>query len=510
MDNGFNNNGFENNEAQTGFSAGSEQPKKDYSDATQYRYNPYTGERNVYYGYSGGSQPPYSSGPAQGGNQPPKKPKRSKKGLWIALICIVTVAVISAGSILAYIGITGANTPEQPQRTEEQQPQTDKEADKQETGTEQPNIELDINTDSAALAELLGSDVSLTDIAENTIKSVVCIQNYQDVSGGFQSYFKGDGSTSRQLYAEGSGVIITKDGYAITNQHVVDGCDALQVMMSTGEVYDAKLIGEDEVSDLALIKITPEEDVTFSPIVIGDSDAVKVASYALAVGNPGGAEFSSTVTLGIISATDRPVTISSGYTINMLQTDAAINPGNSGGALVNMSGELVGICSAKYVATGYENMGFAITINEAMPIINELAEYGYVKSRGTIDVEYQAIDSSVAQYYGVPQGLYVTSVGSGCGSLSTDCIITEVDGTQVYSDASLSNALSGKSEGDKVSVTYYNMNTKKYAETQVELVESKVKTEDTSEQDQTGGYGDIYDYYNYYYGNGGNSFFGRR
>lgn len=503
MDNGFNENKFENSEANTGFSADS-QEKTTNTTGYQYKYDPYTGERKVYYGYAGG--------PA-GGSQPPKKPKRSKKGLWIALICIATTVAISFGSIMAYIGISN-NIIDHSSTTKQEDPaqQPSGSGDQSGSDSSEPNVDLNLNTDSAALAELLGSDVSLTDIAQNTIKSVVCIQNYQNVSGGFQGYFNDNSGSSTQLYGEGSGVIITKDGYAITNQHVVDGCDALQVMMSTGEIYDAKLIGEDTVSDLALIKIEPDDDsVTFSPIVIGDSSKVDVASYALAVGNPGGTEFSSTVTLGIISATNRPVTISSGYTINMLQTDAAINPGNSGGALVNMQGELVGICSAKYVATGYENMGFAITINEAMPIIKELAQYGYVKSRGTIDIEYQAIDSSVAQYYGVPQGLYLTSVGSGCGDLSKGCIITEVNGTAVNSDATLSNALSGKTEGDTVSVKYYNMNTNKYGETQVTLVESKVTTQTTSDNDtQTGGSGDIYDYYQYYYGNGGNSFFGRR
>lgn len=485
-----------NDDMNNGFDAGKNRTE-DYSDARKYNYNPMTGERNVYYGCNNGSENNYSEGRAgqyytySQDNKQPKK-KKSGKAAIIALVIVGTLLFcIATGSI-----IKGVLTSSKEEITE------DKSA---ETETSEDN-KLDYTLGNSAASGLLNSEVDLTQIASKTIESVVCIENYQNYDSQFQGFIDAKGAS--QLYGEGSGVIITEDGYVITNQHVIDGCDALQVIMSSGEIYDAELIGEDEVSDLALIKIKPEKDVKFSPIVIGDSDALSVAEYALAVGNPGGSEFSSTVTLGIISAKDRPITISSGYTINMLQTDAAINPGNSGGALVNMKGELIGICSAKYVATGYENMGFAITINDAMPIIEELRQYGYVKSRGALPIEYQVVDSAMSQYYNIPTGLYVTSIEKECGDVEVRDIITEIDGMSVSGEAALSNALAGKSEGDSVTIRYYDMQLGKYYETQANLVESKMRESDSSENDSSGNsgsqYGDYSDYYNYY-----KYFFGR-
>ena len=168
-----------------------------------------------------------------------------------------------------------------------------------------------------------------------------------------------------------------------------------------------------------------------------------------------------------------------------------------------MNGELVGIASAKYVATGYENMGFAISINEVMPIIEELAQYGYVKSRGTLPIDYQVIDRAMSQYYNLPTGLYVTQINGDCGDLQAGYIVTEVNGTAVDSEADLTNAVSGKTVGDSITVRYYNTSTQQYAQTEVTLVESTVQ--DSSSDDQSSsnnGYSDYYDYYDYYYGNG--------
>ena len=472
MDNNNNGNDFNGN----GF--------EDYSDARKYTYNPYTGQRNVNYGYEGGS--------AQ--TPPPKKPKKSKKGWWIALIAAATALIILASGI-AIGGLTVKNA-EAPAQSNTQT--ADENAGKNDATSEDGSLNL--NKDSASLKKLLGDDATLSDVAQNTIKSVVCIENYQKTQGGFEGFMGGELGQQTTLYSEGSGVVITEDGYVITNQHVVDGSDSLQVMMSDGTVYDAKIIGQDVVTDLALIKIEAD-GVKFTPMVIGDSDELSVASYVMAVGNPGGSQFSSSVTLGIVSALERPITITSGYTINMIQTDAAINPGNSGGALVNMNGELIGICSAKYVKTGYDNMGFAISINEAMPIIEQLKEYGYVK-RGTMDIEYQTVTQAMAQYYNVPQGLYVIKAGEGCSELKKGDIITEVEGTQVTSNATLTTALANKNAGETATVKYYSMTDKEYHVAAVTLVESSsaANTEGTSSS-----YSDD-DGYRYYYG--GNGYYG--
>ena len=200
------------------------------------------------------------------------------------------------------------------------------------------------------------SVMSPAEVAEKTIPSVVCIQNFK-LSQGY-----GYGAPQPVLAGEGSGVIYSSDGYIITNAHVVNGASLVKVMLTDDDIYEAQIIGIDKETDLAVIKIDADN---LKPIEIGDYSALRVGDYVMAVGNPGGHEFSSSVTLGIVSAKDRPLDVEGGYTMKTIQTDAPINPGNSGGALVNMQGQLVGINSAKYVASGFEGLGFAITTEEA-------------------------------------------------------------------------------------------------------------------------------------------------
>ena len=191
-------------------------------------------------------------------------------------------------------------------------------------------------------------------------------------------------------------------------------------------------------------------------IEIGDDDKLAVGDFVMAVGNPGGSEFSSSVTFGIVSAKDRPLDIDGGYTMNTIQTDAAINPGNSGGALVNMNGELVGINSAKYVATGYEGLGFAITVEEALPIIEDLKEYGEVKGRSKLGVSGMMIDSLVANYYNLKEGFYVAEItNANAGTLQVGDVITAVDGMSISSESDIKNALQKKEAGDSVTVQYW-------------------------------------------------------
>jgi len=308
-----------------------------------------------------------------------------------------------------------------------------------------------------------GAELTPAQAAEKAIPSVVCIENYQTIPArSYQSFgwFFGGSSSGQttekdliQLASEGSGVILTENGYIATNAHVVEGAELLKVVFSNGETTEAELIGSDPDTDLALIKV---DMPGLQPVVLGDSDLLKAGEYVMAVGNPGGMEFSSSVTLGIVSAKDRPLSMNGGYTMNTIQTDAAINPGNSGGALINMRGELVGICSAKYVANGFEGLGFALTINEAMPIIEELWDHGKVQNRSMLGLDGQILDELTASYYNLVPGFFVYKIGNEqAGDLEIGDVITAVDGMQIQSVSDLKDSLKDKAPGTKVRIDYY-------------------------------------------------------
>ena len=309
-------------------------------------------------------------------------------------------------------------------------------------------------------------DIVPSQVAAKVIPSVVCIQNYQQSQSQLPFAQTLSGEEQLTLAAEGSGIVYTEDGYIITNAHVVENSSLLKVVLNNEEVYEAKLIGSDADTDLALLKI---EATGLTPIEIGDYDALAVGDFVMAVGNPGGMEFSSSVTFGIVSAKDRPMDIDGGYTMNTIQTDAAINPGNSGGALVNMDGKLVGINSAKYVATGYEGLGFSITVEEALPIVESLKEYGEVKGRSRLGVTGLIIDELVANRYGLTPGFYVNEVtNENAGTLKAGDVITAVDGAEVSSESDIKNALQKKQAGDSVTIKYWRSGAQQ--ETQLVLI----------------------------------------
>ena len=309
-------------------------------------------------------------------------------------------------------------------------------------------------------------DIVPSQVAAKVIPSVVCIQNYQQSQSQLPFAQTLSGEEQLTLAAEGSGIVYTEDGYIITNAHVVENSSLLKVVLNNEEVYEAKLIGSDADTDLALLKI---EATGLTPIEIGDYDALAVGDFVMAVGNPGGMEFSSSVTFGIVSAKDRPMDIDGGYTMNTIQTDAAINPGNSGGALVNMDGKLVGINSAKYVATGYEGLGFSITVEEALPIVESLKDYGEVKGRSRLGVTGMIIDELVANRYGLTPGFYVNEVtNENAGTLKAGDVITAVDGAEVSSESDIKNALQKKQAGDSVTIKYWRSGAQQ--ETQLVLI----------------------------------------
>lgn len=301
-------------------------------------------------------------------------------------------------------------------------------------------------SNSSASVDLSEGELTITERAEKVLPSTVgivsYIQNQQSIFGGEQS--------------QGSGIIISADGYIVTNEHVISGATSIKVVLQDDSEYNATLVGSDERTDLAVLKI----DATgLTPAEFGNSDQMQIGEQVIAIGNPGGLELAGTVTVGYVSAVNRSITTTNGNTVNCVQTDAAINPGNSGGALVNTYGQVIGINSQKIAATDYEGIGFAISINEAQPIINDLIQYGYVRGRVVMGITMQMIDQTYAAIYGYQPGIGVVSVEAGspaeeAGLVAGD-IITAIDGQSITTQEELNTLLEQYSPGDTITLTVY-------------------------------------------------------
>lgn len=289
----------------------------------------------------------------------------------------------------------------------------------------------------------------------STIKSVVeqCANSVVEI----QTESVTNGSNPFQQYVSsgaGSGVILTQDGYIVTNHHVIEDANSITVRTRSGDEYNASLVGFDEQSDLAVLKI----DATgLTPAVLGDSTTLEVGDLAIAIGNPLG-ELGGSVTSGIISALDREMTID-GQTMTLLQTDAAVNPGNSGGGLFNANGDLIGIVNAKSSGENVEGIGFAIPISTATDIIDELIDNGEVTSRPTLGVSlYNVEDEMTASQLGVDStGVYIVQIVDGgaadnAGLRSGDRIVS-VDGSEVSSASDVRAALNKHKIGESISIT---------------------------------------------------------
>ena len=294
--------------------------------------------------------------------------------------------------------------------------------------------------------------------AEATVHAVVHVKVYgsQQVYDPFQGFFGYQNPQRQQTEGSGSGVIITEDGYIVTNNHVVDKADKVEVTLNDNRNFSAKVVGTDPSTDLALLKIE-EKGLPF--VTYGNSDEVRIGEWVLAVGNP--FNLTSTVTAGIVSAKARNIGIlPDQYKIeSFIQTDAAVNPGNSGGALVNTKGELVGINSAIASATGsYSGYSFAIPVNLVRKVMDDLAEFGSVQ-RGFIGVSIRDIDSKLAQEKGLKEvkGVYVAGLNEDGAArqagLSEGDIITKVGEIAVNSVPQLQEQIGHFRPGDKVIVT---------------------------------------------------------
>lgn len=366
-----------------------------------------------------------------------------------------------------------------------------------ETASSQMSTPMPAATNTASggfirTAQTAAFETDFTVAAEKTVNEVVCIKSYATVrqnpysnSGGydpfglFDFFFGGPQQPQqpqqprRQQKSQeqvpsglGSGVIISEDGYIVTNNHVVDNADKLEVLLNDNSTYEARVIGTDEATDLALIKIDASG---LSPITFGDSEAVKIGEWVLAVGNPFG--FNSTVTAGIVSAKARSLSQNSHRGSmgieSFIQTDAALNPGNSGGALVNLKGELIGINSAIYSNTGsYSGFSFAIPTTIVKKVITDIRQYGTVQ-RAVLGCTIAELDANVAKEKNITAtktGLIVASVNDRTTAmelgLQPDDVITAINGVEVTNRPQLVEQLNKFRPGDNISVTYVRDNKK--------------------------------------------------
>ncbi len=306
-----------------------------------------------------------------------------------------------------------------------------------------------------------GNEMTVQQVAKKVINQVVGI-----VVNTGEGFYASEG--------QGSGIIFSEDGYIITNAHVVDGATSVKVVLpdEKNTTYDAKIVGSDTKTDLAVLKV----DATgLEAATIGNSDELEVGETVVAIGNPYGLEFQSSVTAGIISAVNRAVTLEN-TKMNLLQTDAAINPGNSGGALVNLYGQVVGINSSKISSTEAEGLGFSIPINDAIPIVQELISKGYISGRPMIGIQGQDVNQQMSAMYRIPTGVYVYYIDESSNAYKAGLrqydIITKFNGQDITCFADLDSAKDKCKAGDEVEITYYRYKDGKYYDAKIVLSES--------------------------------------
>ena len=414
------------NTARTDYSAGSStnntgantynQPNNAYGQNNGYTSS-FSGGNGGYNGYS------YASAP----QQPPKKEKKHNKVLLRVLAGVGVVALGFGGGfggavVASRAGLTGNQVVVQ-------------------------EVQRDTSTDASNTGSTDGTSMTMQQIAAVASPSVVAITTEQMSSS--QTWFGGYYVQS----GAGSGIIVSQDGYILTCAHVVSGATSVKVQLNgSDQSYDATVVGVDSTSDIAVLKI----DATgLTPAVIGDSDKLAVGETTVAVGNPLGT-LSNTVTQGIVSALNRQVTVEDNN-MTLIQTDTSISPGNSGGGLFNANGELIGVVNAKSSYSEAEGIGFAIPINTAMDIAQQLIENGAV-ARPVLGVSILDVqDSSTAQQYGVSAlGVYVADVTKGGGAEAAgvqrgDRIIA-IDDTAVSSTSTVKSYLADKQVGDTVTL----------------------------------------------------------
>ena len=314
-----------------------------------------------------------------------------------------------------------------------------------------------------------------------------------------------------QSASSGSGFILTTDGYIVTNYHVVEDAQTIQVTLYSGEEYDAQYVGGDEDYDIAVIKIDATD---LQAVTLGDSSALNVGDHVLAIGNPLG-ELTFSMSGGMVSSVNRTINVD-GTPFNMIQTDTSINPGNSGGPLLNSYGEVVGIVSAKYSSAGssgesVEGLGFAIPINDVSSMIQDIMTNGYVTDRAYLGATIGTLTASMAQQYryNISEGAFVYSVEEGGpadqAGLQLGDVITAIDGTEITSLEDLTAVKKGYSTGDTSTLTVYRQGETITTEltwgtTPAEMTQTDAQQDTQNNSGQNGGATNPYDLFDYFFG----------
>ncbi len=429
-------------------------PQAGEAPKTDWRANPYAGmphqtahpqppQTQWYHAQNGGgATPPPYTGNFVTPPQPPKKRKHtgaiialSVVGALAVLVLTITVAFSLGRTISSDVSDIGSTV-----------------TDKKDNDSTGDNV-INDNAPTLNITDWSDNDGGLTatEVINKNLDSTVVITIYQMKNGNNSAYAFGTASLTQ--VGSGSGIVMTKDGYIITNWHVVTDTDTgkqydeVDVTLHNGKVYkNAKVIGADQSTDLAVIKV---EATDLTPAEFGDSSKMVLGARVIALGNAGGLQWSATQ--GIISGLARDVYEDTGYSIKCLQTDAAINPGNSGGPLINNQGQVIGINSAKIASTDVEGLGFSIPINEAKTIIDDLTKYGYVKGRVQLGITGYSVNSN--GYHGfVIQSINSDSVLKGTNAAVGD-LITAIDGTDISGYGDLRAALAKHSVGDEVQLS---------------------------------------------------------
>ena len=380
---------------------------------------------------SGGATPP-PEGPQNTAPAAPKKPKKNAGKAVKSIVALVLAAAMGfmGGFVGARFGGSNKVVIQQVERSDSSS----------------------ADSESAAEGTTVSSGMTTAQVAKTVSPSVVVITTEQVVYSQWSWY-----GQNQVESGAGSGVVISSDGYILTCAHVVSGASNITVTIGDTD-YPATVVGEDDTSDVAVLKIDATD---LTPATVGNSDSLAVGESVLAVGNPLG-ELGGTVTSGIVSALNRSVTIqgtSSTNTMSLIQMDASVSPGNSGGGLFNMNGELIGLVNAKSSSSDAEGLGFAIPINDAIKVAQDLLENGYVSGRPYMGITYLAVtDAQTAAQLNVnAYGVYVVDVVQGGpadkAGLKTGDRIVSIDGTEIAQKDDLGTLIQQHAAGDTLSIT---------------------------------------------------------
>ncbi len=399
--------------------------------------------------------------------QPEPKKKKNNLSGFVALFLSVAVLGTGTGLLGSYIGnryltndksVTYDTTVPPSLLSQVGESENQSVTDKQTASTP--------SAGTSALKDENGEYYQVADLVDAVEYTVVEVENYQK------------SRTEETLAGSGSGIIISSDGYIITNNHVISNADLIKVIIRTSEneddnkTYNATLIGTDKNTDIAVLKI---DATNLLYAELGDSDTLRVGDTVIAIGNPSG--LVGTVTKGIVSGLNRYYETDTGE-LSSIQTDAAVNFGNSGGAMFDMAGKVVGIVNAKIVSDGSDNLGFAITINEAKPIIEDLTSKGYVSGRPILGITLFYVNEYVGYAQGMEPGLYVTEINEELpvaeSGLKVGDSIVSMDGTDVLTLDDVSAVLNTKKPGDTVKTTVLRSDTlgnRKYVDLEITISE---------------------------------------